>query len=71
MSDETGLSIVSDLATKTTPVSLIKIGDKVRVKPSVHTPKHDWGNVTHKSVGVVQGKVFVLDAKCCLEFEFV
>ncbi|XP_057208681.1 E3 ubiquitin/ISG15 ligase TRIM25-like [Triplophysa rosa] len=48
------LNKVSDLATKTTPVSLIKIGDKIRVKPSVHTPKHDWGNVTLKSVGVVQ-----------------
>jgi len=35
----------------------IKVGDRVRVKPSITTPKHNWGrNVTHKSVGVVKGK---------------
>ncbi|XP_064637694.1 E3 ubiquitin-protein ligase HERC2-like isoform X2 [Lineus longissimus] len=31
----------------------IKIGDKVRVKPSVSTPKYKWGSVTHRSVGTV------------------
>ncbi|KAL7888355.1 hypothetical protein AOLI_G00033290 [Acnodon oligacanthus] len=30
-----------------------QIGDKVRVKSTVVTPKHQWGGVTHKSVGVV------------------
>lgn len=66
VSDETPLLIVSDLATKTTPVTLFKIGDKVRVKPSVHTPKHDWGNVTVKSVGVLQCRVFVMDTNCAI-----
>ncbi|KAG7316277.1 hypothetical protein KOW79_019818 [Hemibagrus wyckioides] len=33
----------------------IKVGDSVRVKPSVKTPKFNWGcTVTHKSVGVVK-----------------
>lgn len=35
--------------------SHIKIGDKVRVKTSVTTPKYKWGSVTHRSVGVVKG----------------
>ncbi|XP_024897658.1 E3 ubiquitin-protein ligase HERC2 isoform X3 [Pteropus alecto] len=35
--------------------SHIKIGDKVRVKASVTTPKYKWGSVTHQSVGVVKG----------------
>ncbi|POI20720.1 hypothetical protein CIB84_015534, partial [Bambusicola thoracicus] len=34
--------------------SHIKIGDKVRVKTSVTTPKYKWGSVTHRSVGVVK-----------------
>ncbi|KAL1268679.1 hypothetical protein QQF64_034042, partial [Cirrhinus molitorella] len=33
---------------------IIKIGDKVRVKLSVVFPKHGWGSVTHKSIGVVK-----------------
>lgn len=37
--------------------SHIKIGDKVRVKPTVTTPKYKWGSVTHRSVGVVKGKL--------------
>ncbi|XP_056115926.1 uncharacterized protein ftr97 isoform X3 [Rhinichthys klamathensis goyatoka] len=46
----------SDLLTKNASVD-IKVGDRVRVKPSITTPKHNWGrNVTHKSVGVVKGK---------------
>ncbi|KAF4026258.1 hypothetical protein G4228_018565 [Cervus hanglu yarkandensis] len=36
--------------------SHIKIGDKVRVKASVTTPKYKWGSVTHQSVGVVKGQ---------------
>ena len=31
----------------------IKIGDRVRVKPTVTTPKYKWGTVNHASVGVV------------------
>ncbi|XP_040349847.1 E3 ubiquitin-protein ligase HERC2 [Herpailurus yagouaroundi] len=37
--------------------SHIKIGDKVRVKASVTTPKYKWGSVTHQSVGVVKGNI--------------
>ena len=29
------------------------MGDRVRVKPSVTTPKYKWGSVSHASVGVV------------------
>ncbi|XP_053470540.1 E3 ubiquitin/ISG15 ligase TRIM25-like isoform X1 [Ictalurus furcatus] len=32
----------------------IKVGDRVRVKPSVTNPKLSWGRVTHQSVGVVK-----------------
>ncbi|KAL7888352.1 hypothetical protein AOLI_G00033260 [Acnodon oligacanthus] len=31
-----------------------RIGDRVRVKASVHTPKYEWGHASHKSVGVVK-----------------
>uniref|UniRef100_A0A8C9CWF1 E3 ubiquitin-protein ligase HERC2 n=1 Tax=Panthera leo TaxID=9689 RepID=A0A8C9CWF1_PANLE len=46
--------------------SHIKIGDKVRVKASVTTPKYKWGSVTHQSVGVVKafsanGKDVIVD----------
>ncbi len=32
---------------------MIKIGDKVRVKSNVSTPKYKWGSVSHRSVGSV------------------
>ncbi|KAI5615168.1 hypothetical protein C0J50_3393 [Silurus asotus] len=33
----------------------IRVGDRVRVKPSVASPKYNWGcTVTHRSVGVVK-----------------
>lgn len=32
---------------------LIKVGDRVRVKASVTTPKYKWGSVNHGSVGTV------------------
>uniref|UniRef100_A0A8C0VK07 E3 ubiquitin-protein ligase HERC2 n=1 Tax=Cyanistes caeruleus TaxID=156563 RepID=A0A8C0VK07_CYACU len=46
--------------------SHIKIGDKVRVKSSVTTPKYKWGSVTHRSVGIVKafsanGKDVIVD----------
>ncbi|XP_064870310.1 E3 ubiquitin-protein ligase HERC2-like [Oncorhynchus nerka] len=49
-----------------TSPSHIKIGDKVRVKATVTTPKYKWGSVTHRSVGVVKafsanGKDVILD----------
>ncbi|GAB4827765.1 hypothetical protein Ancab_034651 [Ancistrocladus abbreviatus] len=31
----------------------LHIGDWVRVKPSIQTPTHQWGEVTHSSIGVV------------------
>ena len=34
----------------------VRVGDRVRVKPTVHTPKYKWGSVTHRSVGMVTGE---------------
>ncbi|ESO89418.1 hypothetical protein LOTGIDRAFT_218809 [Lottia gigantea] len=34
-------------------LSSIKLGDKVRVKPSVSTPTYKWGSVGHGSIGTV------------------
>ena len=31
----------------------IKVGDRVRVRPTVSTPKYKWGSVNHRSVGIV------------------
>ncbi|KAK3542659.1 hypothetical protein QTP86_032399 [Hemibagrus guttatus] len=42
------------LADEPTQQRRIKVGDRVRVKPSVNTPKQCWGRVTHQSVGVVK-----------------
>lgn len=50
------LLTVSGFPPQSSP-SHIKIGDKVRVKQSVTTPKYKWGSVTHRSVGAVKGKV--------------
>ncbi|XP_076028585.1 E3 ubiquitin-protein ligase HERC2 isoform X2 [Oratosquilla oratoria] len=35
------------------PMGLIRTGDRVRVKPTVATPKYKWGSVTHCSIGIV------------------
>lgn len=35
--------------------SSIKVGDKVRVKASISTPRYKWGYVTHESIGIVTG----------------
>ncbi len=32
---------------------MIRVGDRVRVRPTVDTPKYKWGSVSHGSVGVV------------------
>lgn len=32
---------------------IIKVGDRVRVKPSVTTPKYKWGSVNHSNIGTV------------------
>lgn len=39
------------------PPPPIKIGDKVRVRPSVTVPKFKWGYIDHNSVGVVTGNI--------------
>ena len=31
------------------------MGDRVRVKASVSEPHHEWGSVSHESVGKVTG----------------
>ena len=36
---------------------VIKIGDLVRVRPSVTTPRYKWGSVTHRSIGAVTCKL--------------
>lgn len=35
--------------------SMLKIGDKVKVKSSIAMPKYKWGSVNHQSIGVVTG----------------
>ena len=35
------------------PWTVVKVGDRVRVKPSVMTPQYKWGSVNHTSIGVV------------------
>ncbi|PIK54292.1 putative E3 ubiquitin-protein ligase HERC2 [Apostichopus japonicus] len=37
------------------PDSNIKVGDRVRVRRSVVSPKYKWGSVTHQSIGTVTG----------------
>jgi E3 ubiquitin-protein ligase HERC2 len=39
----------------------IGVGDRVRVKAQIATPKYKWGSVTHRSVGVVIGRRFEID----------
>ena len=44
-------------ASNCVPSCPIKVGDRVRVKPSVEMPKYKWGYVTHRSIGVVTSKL--------------
>lgn len=37
---------------------MIKVGDLVRVKSSVVTPKYKWGSITHQSLGTVTCKYY-------------
>ncbi|XP_051732352.1 uncharacterized protein LOC127502926 isoform X2 [Ctenopharyngodon idella] len=58
-----GIISEMELVTDTCTVD-IQVGDRVRVKPSITTPKHKWGSATHKSVGVVkevQGESLTID----------
>lgn len=46
------------------PSSTIKVGDKVRVKPSVKKPQYDWGYISHQSIGkvaTIQGNDLVIN----------
>lgn len=36
--------------------SSIKVGDKVRVKATISTPRYKWGYITHDCIGVVTGE---------------
>lgn len=38
------------------PDSNIKVGDRVRVRRTVVSPKYKWGSVTHQSIGTVTGE---------------
>ena len=54
----TGLSVdLCDLSlpgvTRSSSVP-IKVGDSVRVRPDIETPKYKWGSVTPRSVGIVR-----------------
>ncbi|KAJ8622755.1 hypothetical protein MRB53_031284 [Persea americana] len=46
----------------------IRIGDWVRVRASVPTPSHHWGEVSHASVGVVHR---IEDGELCVAFCFM
>lgn len=52
-------------------LSHIKIGDKVRVKPTVTTPKYKWGSVTHRSVGVVKGETVSASLPSHFDFDSI
>ncbi|GAB2299458.1 hypothetical protein Dimus_033526 [Dionaea muscipula] len=47
---------------------LLQIGDWVRVKASVSTPIHEWGEVAHSSIGVVHR---MEDEECWVSFCFM
>ena len=40
----------------TSELMSVKVGDHVRVKPSITTPKYKWGSVTRDSIGTVTGQ---------------
>ena len=46
----------------------IRVGDKVRVKQSVTTPRYKWGSVNHKSIGTVVSISCVDDTECKVDF---
>lgn len=41
---------------------VVRVGDLVRVKSSVVTPKYKWGSVTHQSIGTVTGQHYHHDS---------
>ena len=44
----------------------IKVGDSVRVRPDIETPKYKWGSVTTRSVGVVRCESLCLKLCVCV-----
>lgn len=49
------IGFINPTTTKNGQKPIISVGDRVRVKAQVGTPKYKWGSVTHRSVGVVIG----------------
>ena len=47
----TGAGMIQGLSTMHGVI--LKVGDRVRVKSSVVTPKYKWGSVNHNSIGIV------------------
>ena len=43
----------SSSARALTDLRPLKVGDRVRVRPSVNTPQYKWGSVNHTSIGVI------------------
>ena len=54
------IGFVNSDASKNCQTTNIGVGDRVRVKAQISTPKYKWGSVTHRSVGVVIGMCFLL-----------
>jgi len=51
----------------------VKVGDHVRVKPTVTTPKYKWGSVARDSIGFVTGETTPthMTAVCTYAYLFV
>ena len=43
----------SSSARALTDLRPLKVGDRVRVRPSVNTPQYKWGSVNHTSIGII------------------
>ena len=52
------VGFVNPNTTKNCKTPSIGVGDRVRVKSQIATPKYKWGSVTHRSIGVVIGMSF-------------
>ena len=52
------VGFVNPNTTKNCKTPSIGVGDRVRVKSQIATPKYKWGSVTHRSIGVVIGMCF-------------
>ncbi|XP_033111225.1 E3 ubiquitin-protein ligase HERC2-like [Anneissia japonica] len=50
------------LQAKGIPGTNIKIGDRVRVRRVIASPKYRWGSVTHQSIGTITGEHHIIDS---------